>query len=172
MKRILVIGCPGSGKTTFSLKLSKQLNIPCIHLDKLFWKNDWVECSKEEFDNLLDMELQKESWIMDGNYSRTLSRRLQFADTVIYLDYPRLLCIYRVLKRVIQNYGKTRIDMAENCPEKFDFEFLKYIWNFNKINRKIILDNLNCLKTTKIFIVKNKVDYKELYDYFNITNRM
>ena len=168
MKRILVIGCPGSGKTTFALKLSEKLNIPCVHLDKLFWKSGWVECSPQEFDCLLDKELKKESWIMDGNYSRTLSRRLEFSDTVVYFDYPRLLCIFRVLKRVIQNYGSTRTDMADNCPERFDFEFIKYIWNFNNINRKIIIDSLKLYKNLKIFIVRNKTEYKKLLEYFDI----
>ena len=105
---------------------------------------------------------------MDGNYSRTLNRRLEFADMVIYFDYPRLLCIFRVLKRVINNYGLTRMDMAKNCPERFDFEFIKYIWNFNKINRKIIFDSLNSFQNVKVFIVKNKSEFKKLKEYFNI----
>lgn len=168
MKKILVIGCPGSGKTTFALKLSEKLNIPCVHLDKLFWKSGWVECSRQEFDYLLDEELKNEYWIMDGNYSRTLTRRLEFADTVIYFDYPRVLCIFRVLKRVIKNYGSTRMDMAENCPERFDFEFIKYIWNFNKINRKVIFESLDRFENIKIFIVRNKSEFNKLKEHFNI----
>lgn len=168
MKRILIIGCPGSGKTTFALKLSEKFNIPCIHLDKLFWKSGWVECSQPEFDYLLNEELKKDFWIMDGNYSRTLSRRLEHADTVIYFDYPRFLCIFRVLKRVIKNYGSTRIDMAENCPEKFDFEFIKYIWNFNKINQEAIFENLERFENVKVFIVRNKSELKKLKEHFNI----
>lgn len=105
---------------------------------------------------------------MDGNYSRTLTRRLEFADTVIYFDYPRLLCIFRVLKRVIKNYGLTRMDMAENCPERFDFEFIKYIWNFNKINRKVIFESLDRFENIKIFIVRNKSEFNKLKEHFNI----
>lgn len=106
MQKILIIGSPGSGKSTFSFRLSEKLNIPIIHLDKLFWKSGWVSRSKEAFDKLLIEEMEKESWIIDGNYSRTLPMRLEKADTVIFFDYSRFVCLWRVLKRVITNYGK------------------------------------------------------------------
>ncbi|MBQ5783054.1 MAG: AAA family ATPase, partial [Oscillospiraceae bacterium] len=86
MKKILIIGSPGSGKSTLSVKLSQKMNIPCVHLDKLWWKEDWVHVSREEFDVLLQTELEKDSWIMDGNFNRTLHHRLEYADTVIWMD--------------------------------------------------------------------------------------
>lgn len=162
MKKILVIGSPGSGKSTLSRKLSEAFNLPCIYLDRLFWKPNWVETPKEEFDVLLQNELNKDCWIIDGNYSRTLPLRLKYADTVIWLNYPRIVCVWRVFWR----HGKTRPDMTEECIEKRDkefFEFLKYIWDFPKNNKKEIQELLS--KTNaKIIIIHNN---KELKDFIN-----
>lgn len=119
-KRIIIIGCCGSGKSTLARKLNQKLNIPVVHLDKLFWRSGWKSVLNEEFDSLLNNELQKQNWIIDGNFNRTLETRLDYADTVIYLDYSRIVCMWSIIKRVILNYGKTRSDMGENCPERFD----------------------------------------------------
>lgn len=156
MERIIVIGCPGSGKTTLSRQLSEKLNLPLVHLDKLKWRDGWTSVSKEEFDVLLQAELEKPCWIIDGNYNRTIPLRLQYCDTIIWLDYPRLTCILRALKRVITNYGKTRPDMGGNCPERFDLEFMTYIWRFNKENRKKYLEMIKNLDGIKIITLKNR----------------
>ncbi|MBP3361935.1 MAG: AAA family ATPase [Clostridia bacterium] len=162
MEKILVLGCPGSGKSTFSKKLSEKLNIPCIYLDKLFWKEGWIERSKDDFDALLVSELEKEKWVMDGHFSRTLSLRLSYADTVIFFDYPRLLCLWRVLKRIFKSYGTTRSDMADGCPERFDWDFIKYVWTFkNKVRRKTIQKLSEC-RHADIIVIHNKNEYKEL----------
>lgn len=101
MQKILVIGSPGSGKSTFAVQLSKQLDLPVIHLDKLNWIDDKNTLNPAGFDELLEKVLKKDSWIIDGNYSRTLSKRLDYADTVIWLDLPKTICIYRIWKRYI-----------------------------------------------------------------------
>lgn len=156
MRRVLVIGCGGSGKSTFSRILSEKNNLPVVHLDKLFWKEGWINISKDEFDNLLKEELKKEKWIIDGNYDRTLKERLKRCDTVIYLDYPRRTCLLGVVKRVISSYGKTRPDMAGGCPERFDLEFMKWIWNFNKEHRDKFYKMLKEEKNKDIYIFKNR----------------
>ena len=156
MKRVIVIGCGGSGKSTLSRVLSEKTNLPVVHLDKLFWKEGWVNISREEFDNLLNEELKKEEWIIDGNYDRTLKERLKKSDTVIYLDYPRMTCLLGVVKRVLSNYGKVRADMAEGCPEKFDLEFIKWIWNFNKEHRDKFYKILKEEKDKQIYIFRNR----------------
>lgn len=155
MKRIIVIGCPGAGKTTFSKKLSAKTGIPVIHLDALFWKDNWNISTKEEFDERLDTVLQQDCWIIDGNYSRTLPQRLAKCDQVIFLDYPRTLCFVSVLKRVLQNYGKSRSDMGGNCPERLDIPFLKYVWRFNKSQKPMVLECLNS-SDIPIFVAKNR----------------
>ena len=161
MKRVIIIGCGGSGKSTLSRVLSEKTNLPVVHLDKLFWKEGWVNISREEFDNLLNEELKKEEWIIDGNYDRTLKERLKKSDTVIYLDYPRMTCLLGVVKRVLSNYGKVRADMAEGCPEKFDLEFIKWIWNFNKEHRdkfyKILIEESD----KQIYIFRNRKECNE-----------
>lgn len=156
MKKIIVIGCPGSGKTTLSKQLSEKLNLPLVHLDVLKWRDGWTSISKEEFDELLQAELEKPSWIIDGNYNRTIPLRLRYCDTVIWLDYPRLTCILGALKRVITNYGKTRPDMGGNCPERFDLEFMTYIWRFNKENRKKYREIIKNLDGIKFITLKNR----------------
>ena len=124
MKRVLVIGGNGSGKTTFSKKLAEKTGLPLVHLDKILWRGNWEYLSREEFYPLLDAELQKEEWIIDGNYEYTLERRLRFCDTVFYFDFPTAACLFGVTERVIKNYGKTRDDMGGNCPDRFDFEWI------------------------------------------------
>lgn len=132
MKRILVIGCPGAGKSTLSMELSKRLKLPLYHLDKLFWLPGWVSVQRDVFDKTIRDILNQETWIIDGNYSRTLLTRATYADTILYLDFPPHLCLYRAVKRVVTSWGRTRPDMADNCPERLDWKFLSYIWSFKK----------------------------------------
>ena len=136
MERIVIIGCGGSGKSTLARQLGEKLDLPVVHLDKLFWKPGWMETSPEEFDVKLVAELEKPRWIMDGNFNRTIQQRLARCDTVIYLDYSRLICLWGVFCRIVKSYGKTRPDMGEGCPERIDLEFFKWVWNYNKNNRE------------------------------------
>lgn len=162
MQKILIIGSPGSGKSTFGKRLSQKLNIPLVHLDRLWWKEDWIERTREEFDNLLINELKKDRWIIDGNYSRTLEFRLQYADTVIFFDYNRFLCLWRILKRVITNYGKNRADMAKGCNERFGFKFMRYVYFFNDKERDKILKLLSTNKDARVIIVSSRKKFKKL----------
>ena len=139
MEKVLVIGNCGSGKTTLAVKLSEKLRLPLVHLDRLWWYGSWQQRTREEFDLLLDAELQKEKWIIDGNFSRTLPRRLEYCDTVIWLDLPVLVCLWGATKRVFQHHGKSRPDMGGDCPEHFDsrkIELYKAIIGFNKRNKQ------------------------------------
>ena len=88
MKKIIVIGCPGSGKSTLSKKLHHKLGIPVIHLDMLYWNSDKTRVNKEDFDKKLEEVLIDDSWIIDGNFRRTLELRIKESDTVIFLDEP------------------------------------------------------------------------------------
>lgn len=132
MKRILIIGCCGAGKTTLALELGNRLKIPVHHLDQLWWLPGWKEDSPENFDAKLAGILKEDRWIIDGNYNRTLPERLKYADTVIFLDYSRLRCIHQVLKRTLRFHGTARADMTPGCPERFDREFLRYVWHYNR----------------------------------------
>ena len=156
MERIIIIGCGGAGKSTLARKLGEVLDLPVVHLDKLFWKPGWVEMEREEFDALLQVELQKEKWIMDGNFNRTMPERIKRCDTIIYLDFSRFACLMGVLKRIITTYGKVRPDMGEGCPERIDLEFLKWVWNFNKNKRESYYKLLNEAENVETIVLKNR----------------
>lgn len=128
--RILIVGSPGSGKSTLAVRLGEALSLPVVHLDRLYWRSGWTSVSGEEFDRLLERELARDRFIIDGNFSRTLSRRMECSDAVILLEYNRITCLLGALRRVAKTYGKTRPDMGEGCPERFDRSFLTYIWTF------------------------------------------
>ena len=156
MERIIIIGCGGAGKSTLARKLGEVLDLPVVHLDKLFWKPGWVETSREEFDALLAQELAKDQWIMDGNFNRTMPERMKRCDTIIYLDFSRLACLMGVLKRIITTYGTVRPDMGEGCPERIDLEFLKWVWNFNKNKRESYYKLLNEAENVETIVLKNR----------------
>lgn len=156
MERILIIGCGGAGKSTLARQLGEKLDLPVVHLDKLFWKPGWVESAKEEIDEKILAELEKPQWIIDGNYNRTMPRRIQYCDTIIYLDFSRVACLLGVLKRVLTTYGKVRPDMGEGCPERIDFEFLKWVWNFNKNKREQYYRMLNDAEGVETIVLKNR----------------
>ena len=156
MERIIIIGCGGAGKSTLARKLGEVLDLPVVHLDKLFWKPGWVETSHEEFDALLAKELAKDQWIMDGNFNRTMPERMKRCDTIIYLDFSRCACLMGVLKRIITTYGTVRPDMGEGCPERIDLEFLKWVWNFNKNKRESYYKLLNEAENVETIVLKNR----------------
>ena len=156
MERIMIIGCGGAGKSTLARQLGEKLDIPVIHLDKLFWKPGWVEMPKDEFDALLRQEMAKEKWIMDGNFNRTMPERAARCDTIIYLDFSRVACLLGVLKRVVTTYGTVRPDMGEGCPERIDFEFLKWVWNYNKNKRERNYRLLNEAEHAETIVLKNR----------------
>lgn len=157
MQRVCVIGCGGSGKSTLSNELEKKLNLPLYHLDTLFYKENWVEIEQKEFDEKLSTILKKDAWIIDGNFKRTMDMRLKRSDTAIFLDYPRWQSLYGALSRLIKDYGKVRKDMSAGCPESFNWEFLKYIYNFNKKDRPQILKKLKSVEQhCQIIIFKSR----------------
>ena len=159
MKRILIIGNAGSGKTTFAKELAKKTQLPLIHLDKLFWCGEWEHLSRDEFDTILQEELDKDEWIIDGNFSRTIPHRLKYCDTVFYFDLPTITCLWGATTRVFKNYGKTRDDMGGNCPEYFDkqkFELYKSIFLFNRINKKNYTKLIKESTDKNIIIFKNR----------------
>lgn len=140
MKRILVIGSGGSGKSTFAMKLGQILNLEVIHLDKFYWRAGWVEPSKEEWSQTVMELINRESWIIDGNYGGTLELRMQRCDTIIFLDLSRLLCVWRIFKRNLRYRRGGRPDMAEGCIEKLDLEFVSWVWNYSRRSRPKVLE--------------------------------
>ena len=163
MKKILIIGSSGAGKSTLAKKLGEKLGLKIIHLDKIYWKPNWTEPSKDEWKETLERVMRNDAtWIMDGNFSGTLDIRLPRCDTVIFLDMPPAVCIYRVLKRVAFSYKKTRPDMADGCPEHFDWEFLTWIWNFENRSKHKMEKLLKEYENEKTIIrLKSKREVKK-----------
>jgi len=141
MQRVLVMGSSGSGKSTFARQLSDLTGIPVVSLDALFWKPGWVQSDRAEFTERVNAAARQPRWIMDGNYasSGTGELRRDSCDTVIWFDLPRSSCVLGIVKRIAGSYGKVRPEMAEGCPEKFDFEFFRYVWTYRQVQRPKLL---------------------------------
>lgn len=132
MKKVLIIGCGGAGKSTLARRLGAQLEIPVVHLDREFWRAGWQMTPSDEWTDRLRDLIRGDSWILDGNYVNTLHIRLSEADTVIYLDFSKWICLWRLLKRRLQ-YGKmNRPDMTKECNERLNIAFFKWVWNFKR----------------------------------------
>lgn len=149
MKKILIMGCSGSGKSTLARAIADRLDIPAVHLDSLFWQPGWKQADAEEFAALQLKCLSGPEWVADGNYQRTLEQRLRHADTVIYLNFPTWMCLYRIIKRRFMYRGKTRPDMAAGCSEKIDWEFFQYVRTFNRKKGPAIMARLQKEKHSK-----------------------
>lgn len=163
MKKVLVIGSCGAGKSTFSKRLHKITGLKLIHLDTVYWKPNWEMSPKEEWSSKVEQLVNGDNWIIDGNYGGTMELRMKHADTVIWLDLPRLLCTYRILKRTVQYRNKTRSDMAEGCKERFDWEFTKYVWNFRRDKNPLLAERLEKFDYLKQIRLKSK---QEIEDFF------
>ena len=157
MERVMIIGCGGAGKSTLARALGEKTGLPVVHLDQIWWApGNWQHLEKEEFDARLLEEMQKPRWILDGNFNRTIEMRLKECDTVIYLDFSRMACLFSWLKRVITNWGHARADMAPGCKEWFDPEMAAWIWNFNKKNRENYYRLLNEAEGIETIVLKNR----------------
>ena len=132
--RILILGCPGSGKSTFARALAARTGLPLVHLDTVWWRADGSHISRDEFDRTLAGLLAGERWIMDGDYSRTYEVRLRAADTVVFLDYPEDVCMDGIRRRV----GEERPDMPWK-ESTLDPELVAMVKNFATDNRPVLL---------------------------------
>lgn len=159
-KRILVIGSSGAGKSTLSIKLAEKWNLPLVHLDSLFWNEGWVPTPKPVFREKIIKYLEKDEWIIDGNFDSTLALRAKYADFIIFLDFPKVLCTYRIMKRAWIHRGTSRPDMAQGCNEKIDLEFAKWVWRFPKDARPGILKVLSEVKNVDICILRSPKEVK------------
>ncbi len=145
VKRVMIVGCSGAGKSTLARRLSEKTGLPVIHVDKIYWTTGWISRSREETRRLVAEAIAGEEWIFEGNNSTSFDLRVARTDTVIFLDFPVPLCLFRVIKRVAAGYGRVRPDMAEGCPEGVDWEFLKWIAGYRKNLRPEIFEMLDSL---------------------------
>ncbi len=148
MKKIIVIGCPGSGKTTFSKKLNKITNLPLYHLDAIWHKPDKTHIPREEFDERISEIFSTESWIIDGNYNRTIEMRLKECDTVFLFDLPTEVCLQGAIKRL----GEKRYDLPW-IEKELDPEFAGFIRDFANHSLPKIYDLIERYKAEKQVVI-------------------
>lgn len=153
MKKIMIIGCPGSGKSTFSKALQKKTGLPLFHLDMLFWNPDKTHVSREVFDERLADILSQDQWIIDGNYGRTLEMRLKACNTVFLLDFPVDICLNGVNARV----GKLRDDMPW-IEQELDEEFKQWIIDFPQKELPHVYSLLKKYSDKDIFVFNSRDD--------------
>ena len=151
MQRIIVIGCPGSGKSRLSRALHNKTGIPLYHLDMMYWNADKTTVEKSVFLERLSDVLEKDEWIIDGNYGSTMELRMAVCDTVIFLDYPLEVCLDGIKER----RGKPRSDMPW-CETEEDAEFVEFIKNYNEQQRHTVLDLLEKYGDKNIIIFKSR----------------
>ena len=144
-----MIGSGGAGKSTLARRLGERLGLEVIHLDRIFWRPGLVETPKDEWRRTVEGLCAREAWVMDGNYGGTLEVRLAACDAVVFLDMPRAVCMWRVLKRAVKYRNSTRPDMAEGCREKVDLEFLQWVWTYPARRRAKLLARLAELEGDK-----------------------
>ena len=157
MKKIIVIGCPGSGKSTFSKALHKLTKIPLYHLDMLFWNADKTTVEKSVFLDRLFKITENGEWIIDGNYGSTMELRMQKCDTVIFLDYPVDVCLDGIKERK----GKPRSDMPWIEDDEDDAEFLEFIKNYNAQSRPKVIELLKKYSHKDIYIFSDRLQAEE-----------
>ena len=151
MKKVIVIGCPGSGKSTVSRALHNKTGIPLYHLDMMYWNADKTTVEKSVFLERLSVVLEKDEWIIDGNYGSTMELRMAACDTVIFLDYPLEVCLDGIKER----RGKPRSDMPWIETEE-DAEFIEFIKNYNEQQKPKVLELLEKYSDRNIIIFKSR----------------
>lgn len=135
MKRIAIIGSPGSGKSVLAKKLQAIFNVPVYHLDQYFWKPGWVHPDIIEYKLIHDSLCDKDEWIIEGMNLKVAAHRMNRADMIIYLNMPRYLCFWRIFKRTWRYYGVETPSSAAGCVEHLNLEFFKFllwVWNYKK----------------------------------------
>ena len=153
VRRVLVIGSGGAGKSTLAAEIGAAFGLPVIHLDALYWRADWVPTPEPEWRAQVERLVARDAWVMDGNYGGTLELRLAACDGVVFLDLPCWLCLARVLGRRLRHAGRTRPDMAPGCPEQLSWEFVRWIWTYPRRRRPAILRRLAALPPDRRAIV-------------------
>ena len=158
MKKVIVIGCPGSGKSTVSRALHNKTGIPLYHLDMMYWNADKTTVEKSVFLERLSVVLEKDEWIIDGNYGSTMELRMAECDTVIFLDYPLEVCLGGIKER----RGKPRSDMPWIETEE-DAEFIEFIKSYNEQQKPKVLELLEKYSDKNIIILRSREQADELF---------
>lgn len=165
MKKVIIIGCPGSGKSTFGRKLKGITDLPLYHLDMMFWNEDRTTVAKELFVERLKNAMSSSEWIIDGNYASTMEMRIKECDTVFFLDYPTEVCIEGIESRK----GHPRSDMPWIENENADEDFIDFINKYNLESRPGVIRLLEKYSEKNIIIFKTR---KESEEYLSLLKKV
>lgn len=138
MNRVMIFGRPGSGKSTFAYKLAQQTGLPLHRLDKHFFVSGWIERNNQEFMQIQEDITKGSAWIIDGNATSSLETRWKNAELVLYFNYSRIVCLFRLLKQLFVKAVHID-DRADNCPEVLRFKLIKYMWTFETRVKQVIV---------------------------------
>ena len=157
MEKVIIIGCPGSGKSTFGRKLERITGLPLYHLDMMFWNEDRTTVPKELFIERLQETMSNSKWIIDGNYGGSMEMRIKECDTVFFLDYPTEVCIDGVELRK----GKPRSDMPWFEKDNIDDDFISFINNYNLESRPKVIGLLKKYSSKEIIVFHSRAESEE-----------
>lgn len=159
--RIMIFGRPGSGKSTCAVKLSQQLRIPVYHLDKYFYKENWQERNYQDFLHIQQELIAQDSWIIDGNNTKSLEMRYARANVVLYFKYSRLICLWRIFKRLWYKDAAIQ-DRAKGCQETVRWQLIRYMWSFDQ-RVSAALEHLQAqYPAVKLYVVQSDVQLKRI----------
>lgn len=165
MQRVIVIGSGGAGKSFFSRQLADVTGLPLHHLDSLYWQPGWKEPGHAEWHASLQALLSRPAWILDGNFGGSLEARIAASDTVIFIDTPAWVCLWRVVVRRIRHHGQSRPDMAAGCHERLDPGFIGWILGYRFQRRPAILRRLDALRHEKqVVVIRSGAQAREFLD--------
>lgn len=154
MQKVMIIGCPGGGKSTFARELHRLSGLPLYHLDMMYWNADRTKVPREVFQERLEEALEQENWIIDGNYNRTLEMRMEACDTIFFLDYPLEVCLEGAQAR--KGTKRPDIPWTEGEDEAVDEEFLQFIRSFQEESRPRIFELLEKHRDKEIYVFKSR----------------
>jgi len=168
VKKVLLIGPGGAGKSTLATTLAQKTGLPLVHLDSLYWQPGWVPTSPEEWRRCVARLAEEDSWIMDGNFGGTLEMRLAAADTIVLMDLSPWVCVWRLLKRRVNFHGRSRPDMRAGCNERLDAAFLWWVLSYRSRRLPALLLRLKQaeLAGKQVYVLRTS---KEVADFIEHT---
>lgn len=158
--KTVVMGYSGAGKSTLARALGERYDVPVLHFDRVHWAPNWTERDKGEVRQLVHEFMENPAWVIDGNYTKyEYERRLNEADEIIILNFPRLVCFFRAWKRYFRYRGRTRDDMGQGCNEKMDLEFMWWIlWKGRTHQKREELQKVLKKYPEKTVVLQNQKD--------------
>ncbi|MCR4902387.1 MAG: adenylate kinase [Butyrivibrio sp.] len=160
MNKVLILGCSGSGKSTFAVKLHGLLNLPLYHLDNIWWNEDKTHITREEFDQAIARLVSEDKWIIDGDYSRTYENRIKACDTIFFLDYGQEVCMEGITGRV----GQERDDMPWT-EQELDPELVELVQRYDEVNKPKLYELFHKYPDKKVIVFYSR---EEAQDYLNV----